>query len=173
MVAGHALVVGGVAFFFLQVGVDDGDNVVTVGVQVGNHFLEMGKVFPVDDKGAVAVEVIDVQVEDVDGNAFLPEGAGYLSHPGLGIITVTTLLVTERPQGRQGGAPDQRGVVFQHFFRMRPVEEVVVEFTAAGTEGVNVAELFTEVEAAPMGVVEVNPVRHSLAKGQKEGNRLI
>ena len=65
------------------------------------------------------------------------------------------------------------GVAFDHLLRSRSADQVVVERTAFGAEGIGVTRLLAEVEPGAPGVVEEQPVAAAAADPEKKRNALI
>src|SRR6202043_1468738 len=92
---------------------------------------------------------------------------------GFGIVAVAALLVTEGPKRRQRRAPRKRGVLLDDFFRFRPCNEIIVQFSAFRAEGKIVRGLFSEIETAAIGVVEEQAIGHAFAKSHEKRNGFV
>src|SRR2546425_13358209 len=85
--------------------------------QVGDHFFKIREILPVNRERSVAFLIVNIEVDRVGRNFLFAQKPGDLPDAGLGIVAVTALLVTERPERRQGRAPRERGVLLDGFFR--------------------------------------------------------
>src|SRR5918998_5617055 len=98
--------------------------------EVEGEFVRVGEAFVVPGKDAVAVHVVDVEVDHVARDIVLAEATGNLAHLDLVHVAVAALLVTQRPQGRHRGAASELCVAVQDVPRGRAAEDVVDEVTA-------------------------------------------
>src|SRR2546422_7997692 len=113
-VALHTRIIGRVTFVGIpgDVQVGDRNRVKSLGAEVFDHLLESRKVLTVDGEGAIAVLIIDIQVDDVGRDLFLAERFRNLADTSFGIVAVAALLIAEGPVRRQRRAADERGELF-------------------------------------------------------------
>src|SRR5947209_3042016 len=52
-------------------------------------------------------------------------------------------------------------------------EEVIIQLAALGTKRIERGGLLAEIEAAAVGIVEENSIRHAVAQGEEERNCLV
>ena len=64
-------------------------------------------------------------------------------------------------------------IAFDHLLRVRAINQVIVERAAFGAERIGVARLLAEVEPAPPGVVEKNPIVAPAADRQEKRDALV
>jgi hypothetical protein len=115
---------------------------------------------------------MDVEVDDIERQIIVAVPARDVLDLLGGVVAVAALLVPERPGGPQRHPPGQLGVPIEHLLHRRAPEDVLVELAPLGL----VAEVRTpagEVEAAPVGVVEEDPVHLAALPRQVEGHALI
>ena len=90
-----------------------------------------------------------------------------------GKYQVPALVVAKRPKRRQGHPARQRRVAGQNAFRIRAVDEVVVQLPAVGTERQESGRLVTDIEVAAERVVEKDSVAAAGAQHEKERHRHV
>src|SRR5260370_33623285 len=83
------------------------------------------------------------------------------------------MVVSEGAEGGEGGAARERGVLLDDFFRFRPGDEVIIQFSAFCAEGKIVGGLFPEIETAAVGVVKEEAIGNALAKSHEKRNRFV
>ncbi len=163
-----ALDVDGVILVGLHPGVDDGDDAETLFAQVGDQTLRVGEAFLVPGEDAIAVHVVDVQVDHVARDVPLSEASGDLSHLLFVHVAVAALLVTQSPQRRHRGAAREICVAIHHVPRGRPAEDVVDDVPALGPVVRAPLVLQRQVELDPVRVVEEEAVGHAVRQGEGE-----
>src|SRR6516165_2973789 len=133
----------------------------------------MREAFAINCERPVFFLVVDVEVEDIGGNLVFAEAVGDFADAGFRIVAVAALLVAQCEQRRQRHAPGECGVVAEHTLGIRAIEEVVVERTVFGAEGVSIALGFAEVETAAVSVVEENSVGVAVVECEEEWDCLV
>ena len=160
----------------LHSGIDDRHRMEAVAAQIGEHLLRLGEGLRVPGEDAVAVHVVDVEMDHVGRDLLFAERVRDFGDFVLRHIRIARLLIAERPQRRQRGAAGQRGVVAQHVRRSAfraAREHVVVQLAAVGAEGVAVRIGLAHVEDAAPGVVEEHTVALAVAQRDEERNGLV
>ncbi len=169
----HAIVVGLVSGLLCEMEIDDGNDLETIIREIAHHLFESRKAFSIDGEAAIFVFVIDVEVKHVAGDFSGAKFGGNVSHLFFRKIAVAGLLVSENKLGRKGRAAYQRGVVLEDLLGRRTVEEIVVEFSAIGAEGVGIAALFAKLEAAAVRVVQEDAIGVAGAYGKKKWDAFV
>src|SRR5260221_14050993 len=113
-----------------NVQIGDGHEVQVLFAQVRDEGGKVGKAFRVDGKGTISVLVVDVEIKNVGGNFVGAQTIRDFARLRFRKVTVTRLLKTQCPQRRQGRLAGEVGVAFDHLFRRRAINEVVVERAA-------------------------------------------
>ncbi len=155
----------------VQVGDEDGAE--SLIAQVVDHGFEVGEARAIDGEGAVAVLVIDIEIDHVGGDVFIAEGLRDLADAGFRKIAVAGLLVAERPERRQRRSSGERGEGGEDALGFGAEEEIIVEFAAFGAEGVGVVAGLAEVERGAPGVVHEDAVGAAVAHAVEEGNGFV
>ncbi len=101
------LAVDVVAGVDLDVRVDDGDELAAVQCQVLHHLLGVRELDGVPREVALAVGVLDVEPEDVEGQLVLLEAGVHGAHVLLVVVVPAALVVGGGEEGRQGGGARQ------------------------------------------------------------------
>ena len=91
----------------LDVRVDDGDELAAVQCQVLHHLLGVRELDGVPREVALAVGVLDVEPEDVEGQLVLLEAGVHGAHVLLVVVVPAALVVGGGEEGRQGGGARQ------------------------------------------------------------------
>ena len=169
-VRGQAALVERPARLGLGMGIDDGDDVEALALQVAHHPRGIGEALAVPGERVVAVLVVDVEPEDVRGHALEAEGVGQVPHPRFRVIAVARLLVAEGPHRRQGDAAGELRVALDDVFGRGPVDEVVVEGAVHRAEGEEAGIRAPDVERSAERVVEEDAVGAALAQHDVEGH---
>ena len=133
----------------------------------------MRKILAVDCEGGVALLIVDVKINGIGRNLFLPQRLDDLSSPRFGVITVAALLVAERPERRKRRAANQRGELLHDFLGLRASDKVIVQLAALCSKGKITGRLLSEVEAAAISVVEKNAICRAFQKAHEKRNGLI
>src|SRR5919112_2244318 len=155
----------------LDAGVYDGDEVEALFSEFGYELLRLGEAFLVPGKDAVAVHVVNVEVEGVARDVALAEVAGHLAHLALIHVAVAALLVAQRPHRRHRSAPGQLRVAVKYVVRGRAAEDVVDDVPALGAVVSAVSACFRQVELDAVGVVEEETVGPAAYKRDRERDR--
>ena len=137
--------------------------------KIADEAFEVGEAGFIDGKGPVFVLEVDVEPEDVGGDAVGAQAVGDVAELRRGKVAVAGLLEAEGPEGRQGRGSGEPGPGFDDLFRFRAVEEVVVDGAVEGAEGVLVLVGAAEVEVGPPGVVEKTPRARPASTLRKKG----
>src|SRR5580700_2467881 len=133
----------------------------------------MRKALSIDGEGSVLLLVINVEINHVGRNLPLAKFTSHLPYPRLGVVAVAALLIAQRKQRWKWHSPRQCREIADHPFRIRPVEEVVVQFSPVGAEGVCVPKFFPKVKAGSVRVVDKNSVRFAVPHAEKKRNVLV
>src|SRR5262249_3254715 len=144
-----------------------------LGRQFGNHFFEGWKFAAVYRERSVFVLVVDVEINRIDRNLFVPECFCDLIHPRFRFVAITRLLEAQRPQRREFGTAHQRSELLSDFLWRWSGKEVVVDLSAFRPERVGVLVFLAKVEASAPGVVEKNSIRQAFAQSNEKRNGLI
>src|SRR5882672_7781328 len=155
----------------MQVG--DGDDLESLLLQIAHHVPECWKALGIHRKRAIVLLVVDVEIDNVCGNFSLAEFASHFAHARFRIVTVTALLIPEGKQRGQWSSANQCGEILNYALGIGTVKEIVVQFTAVGSEGIEIAGLLAKIEVAAIGVIQIEPVRGALSRGQQKWNALI
>ncbi len=134
IISRDTFVVRRVALFHFGMRIHDGDHAKMLRAQIRNHFLRVGKTLVIPGERLVVVLVMNIQPDDVGGNFLLAERVGHQPHAGFGIIAVTALVIAQRPERRQRHPPGQCGVTLNDFFRVRAVDEIIIQIAARRAE---------------------------------------
>ena len=117
-----------------------------------------GKRVRVPGKHAIALHVIDVEMNHIERQiAFAILADNFLDHR-VRVITPTALLIAERPQRRHWHVTGEIGVTAQNFLYRWAIEEVVVQLAAFGAKPRALLRRFAEVKIAAIAVVEKDAV---------------
>ena len=116
----------------------------------------------------VVVLIMNVQPDDIGGDFLQAERVRNPAHLRLGIIAVTTLIKAERPPRRQWHSPGQGGVTFDDFFRIGPVDEIIIQIAAFRAKRQQVLPFAAHVKRAAPGVIQKNPMGLAAADDQVE-----
>ena len=173
VIAGEAGVVWLVAHFLFRVGVDNRHGAETVAPQIGDESRGVREALAIPRERLVAVLVMDIEPDHVGRNPPLAEVAGDEPDPRLRVVAVAALVITERPPGRQRHAPSHVGVALDDAFRIRPVNQVVIELAAFRAERQQARRRVADVEVAAERVVEKNAVGPSAAQHEVERDRHV
>src|SRR6266571_4157103 len=171
----HARIIGRVTLVRIpgDVQVGDRNRVKSFGAEVFDHLLESRKVLAVDGEGAIAVLVVDVEIDDVGRDLFLAEHFRNLADTRFGIVAVAALLIAEGPVRRQRRAANERGELFEDFLRLRSGEKVVVQLATFGADRKSSGSADAKVEIRAMSVVEKKAVGKTFAQADEEGDRFV
>src|SRR5207245_4289130 len=128
------------------------------------HLFERRKMLTIDREGSIALLIVDVEIDHVRGNFPVTKSFDDLAGAGLRIVAVAALLITERPERRQGRMPGHGRVFFHDFFRLGPRAKVIIQLAALRAKREIVRRLLTKVESAPVSVVEEHAIGDALAQ---------
>ena len=173
MIPGNAALVHRVARIDLDAGIDDGDDTKALLAQVGQHFFRVGEALGIEGEAAVAVHVIDVQVNRVAGDALFTKRLRQGAHGAFRRIAPAALLVAQGPFRRQRHAPHQRGVFPDDLGQGRPGEEKIVHRPVLGAEISQAVVAGTEVKNGAVRVVEKNAVSAVFQRAEVKRVRLV
>ena len=108
----QAVLVDGVLWVFLDRRIDDGDEFDALLAQVGGELRQIGEAVLIDGEAAVAVHIVDVQVDGVAGDVVVTEILRQFADAALRVVGPARLLVAEHPQRRQCVPSGEFGVAF-------------------------------------------------------------
>ncbi len=104
-VRGQSRTEDGVRAVKFDAGVHDHDCAKPLRTQVPDQSRRVGEGRRVPGENAIAVHVVDVEVENIAGHPARPKAPGDLANAALGRVTEPALLIAERPEWREGHAP--------------------------------------------------------------------
>ena len=168
-----ALCVQRVALVHLHARVGDRDDAEALLAQLRDQSRGVREALAVPREDAVAVHVVDVEVEHVARDLALAEAGGDRAQLVRAHVAPARLLVAERPQRRHRGPARQRRVAVEHVAGRRPAEDVVDEVAAGGGELDPLRIRSCEVDLDPAGVVEQQPVGAAVAQREHERDRRV
>ena len=160
----------------LDARIDDRHRMESVLVQLREHLLRLRKGLWRPGEDAIAVHVVDIEIDHVGRDLLLAERACDLADLVLRHVRIARLLITERPQRRQCGAPGQLGVGAQHLRGTAlgaAGEHVVVELAAGRTETETRCVGHSHVEMRAPGIVEEHAVARAVTQCDEKWDRLI
>src|SRR5258708_7716133 len=160
----HSCVVGRVVFArqVCDMKISNGDYVDSLLVQIADHLIKGWELCRIDRERTVLNLIIDIEINDIDGNLLLPEGICNLPHTRLSFVTVARLLKSKSPLRWKGRPSYKVSQVHQHLLGRGAIDEVVVKITAIGAEAERIAQFGSEVEAGTVCVVEKRSVANSV-----------
>ena len=78
-----------------QVQIGDGDDLESFIPQVLHHPFKVGEPLAINGERTIVLLIIDVEINDIGRNLAFSELTGNFANPGLGIITVAALLISQ------------------------------------------------------------------------------
>ena len=176
-VASESLAIHAVGAVHFHAGIHDRHHAQTLLRQRVEERLGTRKLRGAPGEDAIAVHEVNVEMDDVRGDAPAPELAGEVGHLGVGVIAVAALVVTERPPGGQWRAAGEAAVACQHAVQPRSAHHVVPQLTAvdAALGGVRHSAFHprAEVHLRLERIVVQHAVRDAVAHGGVEGEGAV
>src|SRR6185437_15134785 len=83
-------------------GVNDHNSFKAIRRQLFYHLFGVGEIFPVPGKTAVAIHVIDIEIDTIARYLVFPKTTGDLFYFRFGVIAPPALMVAQRPKWRHG-----------------------------------------------------------------------
>ena len=133
----------------------------------------VGEALGIEGEDAVAVHVVDVQVQRVARDAAGAELARDPAHLLRVRVAPARLVVAERPQRRERDPAREPGVAVEHVARRRAGEDVGHEVAARRLVGHAPGVRLGEVDLQPVRVVEEDAVRAPVLQGEHERDRRV
>src|SRR5687768_6624571 len=131
------------------------------------------KTLLIESEHAIAAHVIDVEMHHVERQiAFAILAHDFLNHR-VRVVAPATLLITERPQRRQGHVTSQVGVTAENLFDRWSMKEVVIDFAALGAKPRALLRRAAEVEITAVTVIEKDSIRDAALQAEIKRNGLI
>src|SRR5258708_30383577 len=115
VISRHSCVVGRVVFArqVCDMKISNGDYVDSLLVQIADHLIKGWELCRIDRERTVLNLIIDIEINDIDGNLLLPEGICNLPHTRLSFVTVARLLKSKSPL-RWKGLPSYKLIHVHH-----------------------------------------------------------
>ena len=154
-------------------GVHDDDGLEAHLAEVGQQGLGIGEALGVPREDAVAVHVVDVEVEHVGRDLLAAKGLGEGADLGLGVVAPPALLVAERPRRREVHPPCHGCVLLDDGGGRRAAEDDEVERAAGRGDAPRPVVARAETERALVRIVEVEPVEGPAPPDEHERDALI
>src|SRR5207247_8224930 len=107
---------------------------------------------------AVALLVMNVQIQHVKRQVVLSILAHYFFRYSLRVIAPAALLIAQRPHRRQRHVTGQLPVAAQNLFHRGPPEEVVVHLAAFGRKRGVLLSRLAEIEVRAVAIVEKDSI---------------
>src|SRR5258708_2774117 len=148
--------------------IGDGHDFEALVPQVLHHAFEIGEPLPIDRERTIVLLVVNVQINYIGGNFTLAKLGSDLAHLRLWIIAVPALLVSQRKQRRERHSTDKLAELLHYLLGSRSVKKIVVQLPALRAERIRIADLFAEIKAGSISVVEENAVCRAVAKREQE-----
>src|SRR5258708_30620380 len=149
------------------------DNMEVFAIEIRQYLLKMREAILVHGERTMSLLKINVQIEHVGGNLVGPQARGNFAHTRFGFVTEAGLLKAQRPQRRKRRQTRQPSVRLHYLFRVRPIEEVIVDRAAFGSKRISVSLAFAEVKTGGPGIVEQKSHGVAGADGHKKWDALI
>ena len=162
-----------IALVDLHARVDDRDRPEALLGELGDQPGRVGVALGVPGEDAVAVHVLDVEVEAVAGDVALAELARQPEDLLGAGVAPARLVVAERPQRRQRHAPGQLRVAGEHVARRGAGEDVGDHVAARRLVADALRVGLGEVDLDAVRVVEEDAVRPPVAQREHERDRRV
>ncbi len=145
----------------LHAGVDDRHDAESIAAQVVDHCLRIGEALWIPGKDAIPVHVVDVQVNRVAGDVASAKLGRQLTHHRIRYVGPAALVVAKCPAWWQRHSTQQRAETLAHLFWCRPVDHVVVEFTACSLHLPDAGSCSPYIEVTAPRVIEEDAIGQS------------
>src|SRR4030095_166866 len=138
-----------------------------------DYFLWIWKTVLIPGKDPVTLHVIDIEVYHVERQVTLPILSYHLVNHCFRVITTANLLVPHCPHLREWHSSCEISVTPQNFRNRWSIEKVVVHLAAFGAKPASLLRGFTEIEIAPVAVVEEDPVGDAIFQTEVKRHGLV
>ena len=153
--------------------VHDDDGLEAHLAEVGQQGVGIGEALGVPREDAVAIHVVDVEVEHVGRDLFPAKGLGEGTDLGLGVVAPPALLVAERPRRREVHPPCHGCVLLDDGGGRRAAEDDEVERAAGRRDAPRPMVARAETERALVRIVEIKPVEGPAPPDEHERDALV
>src|SRR6185436_9196188 len=130
--------------------------------QLTYHMCRIGKTFMIPGKAAKAIHIIYIEMNNIARNIFFAEIVGKLPYFSFRVIAPFALVITQRPQWRKLGCSSQLDILFGYGKQFRPVDKIVIYFTALRPKAHHFGIFFSEIKKCLESVIEKNSITLSM-----------
>ncbi len=140
---------------------DDGRPKAVVG-EIPDESRRVREALDVPGEGAIAIHVVDVEVDRVRGDRVCAQPVGHGSRLGVRCVTPAGLVVAQRPSRRHRRPSDEVREPGQDIRRRRPIDDVPIERVRLGRHGERRTMRIGQVEDAPVCRLDEKAVRRAV-----------
>src|SRR5690606_11447738 len=133
----------------------------------------IGEVAMTPRKDLVLIHVVDIEHDRVGGNVLVAEGARQVQHFLVRVVGVTTLLISDTPQGRHLHSAGKRAILLKYSCNVWRVHEVIVHFTLVGGKAREPVIGRAKIEKRLVGIVKEDSVSKLIVYAYVKGRRTI